>query len=82
MRTGRPGGTSVTSARLDMLPPLVLMRMLLTGIARLALLACAALGGAAIERSLLEEIGRFTGNMPQTDDITFVAVERVIPGAV
>ena len=39
----------------------------------------AALGGAAIERSLLEEIGRFTGNMPQTDDITFVAVERVIP---
>ena len=26
--------------------------------------------------------GRFTGNMPQTDDITFVAVERVIPGAV
>jgi len=33
-------------------------------------------GGSAIERNFLQAIGQFTEGMPQTDDITFVIVEK------
>jgi len=36
----------------------------------------APLGGQAIEREFLRAIGEFTEGIPQTDDITFVIVER------
>ena len=34
-------------------------------------------GAAALERGLLRAIGDFTGGAEQTDDITFVIVEKV-----
>jgi serine phosphatase RsbU (regulator of sigma subunit) len=36
----------------------------------------APLGGHAVERAFLKAIGDFTQGMPQTDDITFVVVEK------
>ena len=36
----------------------------------------APLGGESLERGLLRAVERFTGGTPQTDDITFVVVEK------
>ena len=43
------------------------------------ILAEASSGSHALERKLLEEMERFTRGMPQTDDITFVLIEKYQP---